>query len=158
MPLSDELFFSTSLGIGEVAARLLLATALGGVVGLDRELRRKPLGLRSFMLVALGAALFCLMVTELVAEFGGRENTEIDPARIVQGVVIGIGFLGAGAIIQSRGDVIGGTTGATVWAVGGIGMACGFGLYLHAVLGTGLVMFILTVIGMVQGWFGKRGG
>ena len=155
MPFWDELFFSTSVGLGEVATRLLLATALGGVVGLDRELRRKPLGLRSFMLVALGAALFCLVVEELVAEFGPRENTEIDPARIVQGVVIGIGFLGGGAIIQSRGDIVGGTTGATVWAVGGIGMACGFGLYLHAVLGTGLVMFILTGIGMVQGWFGK---
>ena len=151
-----EILSTASIGAGDVAVRLLLAMALGATIGLDRELRAKPLGLRSFILVSVGAALFSLVNAELIAELDGREGLAVDPGRVIQGIVQGIGFLGAGAVIQARGDiVVGGTTGATIWAVGGVGIACGFGFYLHAVLATAIVLFVLTVLGFVERWFGK---
>jgi putative Mg2+ transporter-C (MgtC) family protein len=150
--LLQELTSTTAVGAEAVAFRLLLAAVLGFVIGLDRELKNRPLGLRSFMLVSIGAALFSLSAQELVHLF---EQEEIDPTRVVQGIIGGIGFLGAGAIIQARGSIIGGTTGATTWLVGGIGMACGFGFYLHAVLATLVAVFVLTVLGLVQRWLGK---
>ncbi|HET6518877.1 MAG TPA: MgtC/SapB family protein [Geminicoccaceae bacterium] len=155
MPLLQELTSTTAVGAEAVGLRLLLAAVLGFAIGLDRELKRRPLGLRSFMLVSIGAALFSLAAEELVYMF---DREMIDPTRVVQGIIGGIGFLGAGAIIQARGNVIiGGTTGATIWMVGGIGMACGFGLYLHAVLATAVVLFVLTGLGLAERWFGKGG-
>ena len=106
-----------------------MAALLSGLLGLDRELRHKPLGLRTNILVALGACSFGLMTLELVDLFRHDQSLgTVDPSRVVQG----IGFLGTGAIIHSRGEVRGVTTGATVWVVGAIGLACGFGMYLHA--------------------------
>ena len=154
MPLLQDLTSTTAVGAEAVAARLLLAAVLGFVIGLDRELKNRPLGLRSFMLVSIGAALFSLSAQELVHLF---DQEEIDPTRVVEGIIGGIGFLGAGAIIQARGSIIGGTTGATIWLVGGIGMACGFGFYLHATLTTLVAVFVLTVLGLVQRWLGKGG-
>ena len=157
MPAWDELF-ATSIGVGEVGLRLVFAAVLGFVIGLDREIRHKPLGLRSFMLVSIGAALFAVVVVELVATFAQAQQTEIDPSRVIQGIVGGIGFLGAGAIIQARGEVIGGTTGATIWAVGGIGMACGFGYFLHALLATAAALFVLVILGFAERVLGKGRG
>lgn len=156
MSFWQEFLSTTSIGAGDAALRLLVATVLGFIIGLDRELRNKPLGMRTFMLVSIGAALFSLISVDLVATFARAQQTEMDPGRVIQGVVIGIGFLGGGAIIQTRGDIIGGTTGATIWAVGGIGMACGFGLYLHAVLATAATIFVLTVLAVIERWFGKN--
>jgi putative Mg2+ transporter-C (MgtC) family protein len=152
MSLWQELTATTAIGADVVALRLLLAAVLGFVIGLDRELKNRTLGLRSFMLVSIGAALFSLSAQEIVHLFEGEM---IDPTRVVQGIIGGIGFLGAGAIIQARGNIIGGTTGATTWMVGGIGMACGFGLYLHAVLATLVAVFVLTVLGLAQRLLGK---
>ena len=73
----------------------------------------------------------------------------VDPARVVEGIVGGIGLLGTGAIIQSRGQVVGATTGATIWVVGAIGLACGFGLYMHATLVAAISFFVLAVLGLV---------
>ena len=117
----------------QLLLRLGLAALLSGLLGLDRELRHKPLGLRTNILVALGACSFGLMTLELVDLFRHDQSLgTVDPSRVVQGIVEGIGFLGTGAIIHSRGEVRGVTTGATVWVVGAIGLACGFGMYLHA--------------------------
>ncbi len=147
-----EEFFSSSVGATDAGLRLLVAAVLGAAIGIDREMRGKPFGLRTIMLVAVGAALFCLVAVDLVEQFEQEKRTEIDPSRVIQGVVSVIGFLGAGAVIQLRHGIIGGTTGAAIWTAGGIGMACGFGLYLHAVLGTAITIVVLTLLGFVERW------
>jgi putative Mg2+ transporter-C (MgtC) family protein len=127
--------------IWDVLVRLPLAALLGGLIGLERETEGKPAGLRTNMMVALGAATFTLVSANLVsAEDAG------DPTRVVTGVATGIGFLGAGSIIQSRGKVEGVTTAAGVWVVGAIGAACGLGAYLIASVAALLALAILAVV------------
>jgi putative Mg2+ transporter-C (MgtC) family protein len=139
------------LGPGETALRLGAAIALSCLIGLDRELKDKPLGLRTNMLVALGAACFCVIMVELLHMTAPGPNARpIDAGRVLEGIIGGIGFLGAGAIIQNRARVFGATTGAGIWVVGGIGMACGFGFYLQAVVVTLLALFVLTVLGFLE--------
>ena len=131
----------------QLLLRLGLAALLSGLLGLDRELRHKPLGLRTNILVALGACSFGLMTLELVDLFRHDQSLgTVDPSRVVQG----IGFLGTGAIIHSRGEVRGVTTGATVWVVGAIGLACGFGMYLHAAVLALAALAVLTVLGLIE--------
>jgi putative Mg2+ transporter-C (MgtC) family protein len=145
----------------EVLTRLGAAALLSGILGLERELRSKPLGLRTNILVALGACSFGLITMELVDLFRRDDSLgAIDPSRVVQGIIEGIGFLGTGAIIQSRGDVYGATTGATIWVVGAIGIACGFGFYLHAAAATVVAFLVLTVLGGIERLFrgGSEGG
>ena len=91
------------VGPGEVAARLLLAAGLAAVIGIEREARNKPMGLRTFMLVSVGAAGFSLIVMELIYGISETEPLQMDPSRVMQGIIGGIGFLGAGAIIQGHG-------------------------------------------------------
>jgi putative Mg2+ transporter-C (MgtC) family protein len=139
----------------EILTRLILACVLAALIGLDRELRNKPVGLRTMMLVSLGAAAFSIVVVEMVLTMGdgGRgRGLAMDPTRVVEGIVGGIGFLGAGAIIQGRDRVRGVTTGASIWVVGAIGMACGFGFYVHAAIVTGIAMLVLTVLGALEHW------
>ena len=120
----------------ELAVRLLAAGILGGLIGLQRELAGKPAGLRTHFLVSLGCALFT------VASLEGFPSA--DPARVAAGIVTGIGFLGAGAIIRGgEGIVVGLTTAASVWAVAAIGLAVGTGLYLLALVATALVGGVL---------------
>ena len=140
------------VSIQEAALRLILAIVLSAAVGIDRELKHKPLGLRTNMLVALGAASFSLMALQLVHELGGRpSSTQVDPIRVMEAIVGAIGFLGAAAIIQGRFELFGATTGASIWVVGGIGMACGFGFYALAVAVTVIGLFVLTVLGFITG-------
>ena len=147
------------VGIEVVAVRLVAAVVLAGLIGLDREVRNKPVGLKTLMLVALGAASFCVTVMEMIAHAGGGESFAHAPDRVMQGVIGGIGFLGAGAIIQQGAKVRGVTTGATIWVVGGIGMACGFGFLQHAALVTALALFVLVVLGTIERrFFEGRGG
>ena len=142
---------SSHLGLDQIALRLGAAIAFACFVGLDRELKNKPLGLRTNMLVALGSASFCVIVVELMQSFdAGPHASPIDAGRNIEGIIGGIGFLGAGAIIQERDRIIGATTGAGIWAVGGIGVACGFGLYLLAAVVTALAVFVLTVLGLLE--------
>ncbi|MGD9510181.1 MAG: MgtC/SapB family protein [Geminicoccaceae bacterium] len=138
----------------EVVTRMGAAALLSGILGLERELRSKPLGLRTNILVALGACSFGLITMELVDLFRRDDSLgSIDPSRVVQGIIEGIGFLGTGAIIQSRGDVYGATTGATIWVVGAIGIACGFGFYIHAAAATVVAFLVLTVLGGLERLF-----
>ncbi len=142
------------LGPGQIALRLGAAIALSCLIGLDRELKDKPLGLRTHMLVALGAASFCLIMIELLHMSNPGANARpIDAGRVLEGIIGGIGFLGAGAIIQGRQRVFGATTGAAIWVVGAIGMACGFGFFVQAIAITLLALFVLTVLGLLE-----RGG
>lgn len=103
------------------------------------------------MLDRIGACSFGLMTLELVDLFRRDQSLgNVDPSRVVQGIVEGIGFLGTGAIIHSRGYVRGVTTGATVWVVGAIGLACGFGLCLHAAAVTVVALLVLVELGIIE--------
>ena len=133
------------VGWVEVTLRLILAAVLGGAVGLERELREREAGLRTHLLVAVGAAVFTLVSAYGFSDFryGARFGITLDPTRIAAQIVTGIGFLGAGAIIRQGLSVRGLTTAATLWVVAAIGMASGAGYYSVAVISTGLVLFSL---------------
>lgn len=140
------------VSLQEAGFRLVLAIVLSAAVSIDREIKHKPLGLRTNMLVALGAASFSLMALQLVHELAGApSSTQVDPIRVMEAIVGAIGFLGAAAIIQERFELFGATTGASIWVVGGIGMACGFGFCGLAVVVTVVGLFVLTVLGFVTG-------
>jgi len=121
---------------------VILAVALGTAVGLEREIRGKAAGLRTNVLICLGAAVFTIISKEMAA------GTSDSLTRIAAGVVTGVGFLGAGAIIRDRGGVHGLTTAATIWLVASIGMACGAGFYKLAVISA--LTAILVLIGLAQ--------
>ena len=120
-----------------MALRLLLAAALGGLVGLERELSGKPAGYRTLMLVSVGSCLF----TILSDTFGSSS----DPSRIAAGVVVGVGFLGGGTIWRAEGMVAGLTTAAALWAAAAIGLAVGGGEYVIASVATGIVLVALRL-------------
>jgi len=123
----------------EIILRLLLAVLLGGLVGLEREYKRKEAGLRTYALVSLGAALFTIVSIEFLKMGFGQ-----DPIRVLQAVAIGIGFIGAGLIIYRQFYVEGLTTAAGVWVAAAIGVAAGGGLYLAAIFVTFLAIGILA--------------
>lgn len=136
--------------LSELLIRPLVAVVCGAALGLDRELRDKPAGLRTQMLVALGTCIFTLAAIELHDELVEKSEGEFDPLRAIQGIAGGIGFLGAGTIIRSQGSVQGITTAATVWVVGAAGMACGMGFYSIGLITVGYAFLILTVIGFIE--------
>jgi putative Mg2+ transporter-C (MgtC) family protein len=133
------------LSWGEVVIRIVIAAALGGAIGLERELRDREAGLRTHMLVSVGAALFTLVSAYAWTDwqFSTPRGLVFDPTRIAAQVVTGIGFLGAGAIIRQGLSVRGLTTAATLWVVAAIGMATGAGYYSAAVVTTALVLVSL---------------
>ena len=132
----------------DMVTRLLAAAGLASLIGLEREFRNRPAGLRTHMLVGLGAAAFLLVGYEIMfATATGDPSAQVDPTRVVEGVVTGIGFLGAGCIIQSRGTVQGITTGAAIWIAGAIGVACGVGNFILAGLVTVLTLAIVVALG-----------
>ena len=125
--------------------RVGLAAALGGAIGLDRDLLKKPAGARTMMMVSIGACAFTLLgliSAERVAERLADTPVALDPSRVLAGVAGGVGFLGAGMIIQGRGRVRGLTTAAGVWVTAAVGAACGLGEYALAVVTS--IVAILT--------------
>lgn len=133
--------------IGEVLVRLSVALLIGGLVGLERQRMEKPAGLRTHILVALGSATFVLLGFEVGSHIAPKYGTQgLDPTRVLQGVVGGIGFLGAGAIIKSSGHVTGMTTAASVWIAGALGAAAGLGAYIVAMVATVFTLFTLYVL------------
>jgi len=124
---------------------IVLAVVFGGAIGLEREISGKAAGLRTNVLICLGAAVFTIISREMGA---GHANSI---TRIAAQVVTGVGFLGAGAIIQDRGGVHGLTTAATIWLVASVGMACGAGFYLLAVVSTLLAILVLIGFGRLEG-------
>lgn len=119
---------------------MLLSTVLGTIVGWERQMGRKPAGLRTHVLVCLGSTMFCLTTTHAMAAYGGNG---VDATRIIHGVVTGVGFLGAGSILRREGFVHGLTTAASVWMVAAIGVAVGVFAYALAVTGTILALIVL---------------
>ena len=119
---------------------MLLSTVLGTIVGWERQVGRKPAGLRTHVLVCLGSTMFVLMAPHAMRSFG---MNQFDPTRIVHGVVTGVGFLGAGSILRHEGYVAGLTTAASIWIVAAIGTAVGVHAYMLAVVGTVLALVVL---------------
>ena len=138
-------------GVTRITVRLLLAAVLGGLLGLEREQQGKAAGLRTHMLVSLGAALFVL-----IPQQAGVSDTDL--VRVLQGLITGVGFLGAGTIIKGRGeeDVKGLTTAAGIWLTAAIGMAAGMGREATAILSTFLALLILSVIPRIARMFEDR--
>lgn len=134
--------------------RCLVALGLGLVVGLDRELKHKPLGLRAYMLVCLGSASLSMVSLNIAAQTG-TDDYAFDMSRVVSGVVGGIGFLGAGAIMSNRdnGKLRGVGSGSLIWVVGIIGLAVGFGYVLEAVITTLMAFSVLAIVGWLRGRF-----
>jgi putative Mg2+ transporter-C (MgtC) family protein len=156
-----ELLFRSGLPEGwalvqlGLIGRLVLAAVLGGLVGIEREISGKPAGLRTNLLICVGAAL--LMELSIgVAALANDANVisgtpfRADPARIAAQIVSGIGFLGAGTILQARGNIIGLTTAATIWVVAAIGMAVGARAYMIALATTALVVASLGILGRIE--------
>lgn len=134
----------------QIVFRLVIATILGGIVGLERERLDRAAGLRTHALVGVGAALFMLVSAFGFADILGVPQVTLDPSRVAAQVVSGIGFLGAGTIILQREIVRGLTTAASVWAVAAIGLAVGGGLYLAAVITTILALVILVAFKPIE--------
>jgi len=128
--------------------RLVLAAILGGIIGLERELKHRPAGLRTNMFICFGAAMFTLLSAQLG---GGNEAT-----RIASQIIPGIGFIGAGSILHARGSVSGLTTAATLFVVASVGMAVGGGLYATAIFATLVVLLVLFTLGRIEDAFGLK--
>jgi len=129
----------------ELTKRLLLAAGIGAMLGLEREWRMKPAGLRTNILIAVGSALFTLMSHDLVAAIPGA-----DPSRIAAQIVTGIGFLGAGAILRTDSSVQGLTTAATVWVNAALGVTVGGGEYHLAAIGTVVTLAALLLLHPIE--------
>jgi putative Mg2+ transporter-C (MgtC) family protein len=134
----------------ETIVPLGVAAFAGALVGWDREAHGKVAGLRTHMLVSLGAALFVLAAVQLSMRTAGAAGVSVDTSRIIEGVATGIGFLGAGSIIKSQRKVEGVTTAASVWVTGAIGAACGARLYLLAAAAAVLALLILWPAGKLE--------
>jgi putative Mg2+ transporter-C (MgtC) family protein len=135
----------------DMAWRLLLAAGLGAAIGLEREYRQKPAGLRTNILIAVGSALFTILSLELTRNVG-------DPSRVAGQIVTGIGFLGGGAILRNRDSVHGMTTAATIWVNAAVGVAAGMGQYALATFAVALTLLVLVVLPPIEVYFERRAG
>ncbi len=138
-----------ALPIGEMALRIGAAVGLAALVGLERERKHRPAGFRTMILISLGSAGFMLAGEEVVREFQGATG-QAEISRILQGLMGGVGFLGAGAVIQNKKAVRGLTTAAAVWVTAAVGAACGMGLYKLAGLVTFAQLFTLVILEHVE--------
>ncbi|HKW56591.1 MAG TPA: MgtC/SapB family protein [Candidatus Acidoferrum sp.] len=139
------------LPLSTIVARLAWAAFLGALVGIERNLRRRPSGMRTGFCVSLGAALFTIASIEIAKLTG-----DASPTRIASNIVQGVGFLGAGVILRERGNIVGLTTAATIFAVAAIGMAAGGGLYAIAGIACFLLLFALIVLFYAEDWLNLK--
>ena len=131
--------------MGSSLARLVLAAVLGGLIGLEREFKHRPAGLRTNLFICLGAAMFTLLSDQLAVKYPG------DHTRIAAQIIPGIGFIGAGSILHTRGDLVTGiTSAATLFVVASVGMAVGGGLYLTSIFATALILVCLYLLGIAE--------
>jgi len=137
----------------EAAIRLALATLLGGLIGIDREIRGHEAGFRTNILVCVGSALAMVVSVAFAQQawstYPAPDQLRVDPGRIAYGVMAGVGFLGAGSIVQQRGAIRGITTASAIWTAAAIGLAAGFGLYLVATFAALLVLVVLAVLNLL---------
>ncbi len=133
-----------------IILQLLLAAFLGGLIGLEREYKRKEAGLQTYSLVALGTCLFTVITFELFNFFINKEGISFDPSRIIQAIAIGIGFIGAGVIFRQPSGVVGLTTAAGLWTTAAIGITIGVNLYFLAIFATFLALLVLAGFGLLE--------
>jgi putative Mg2+ transporter-C (MgtC) family protein len=149
-PIVDLLHREMSSGIvARSLTRLVLAALLGGIIGLERELKKRRAGIRTNMFICFGAALFTVLSRGIAAE-------PSDYTRIAAQIIPGIGFIGAGSILHARGMTTGLTTAATLFVVASVGMAAGGGLYLTAIFATGVVLISLFALGHLEVTFNLK--
>jgi putative Mg2+ transporter-C (MgtC) family protein len=148
-PIIDLLHHELGVVLTSTLARLILAALLGGIIGLERQLRHRPAGLRTNMFICFGAAMFTVLSRQLA-------GVESDSARIAAQIIPGIGFIGAGSILHARASVTGLTTAATLFVVAGVGMAAGGGLYLTAVFATVIILASLVLLGRMEAAFSLK--
>ncbi|MDD7972780.1 MgtC/SapB family protein [Roseinatronobacter alkalisoli] len=142
---------STELGLGTIVLRLLGAVIFSGLIGFEREMRNRPAGLRTHMLVGLAAAAYCLIMLEMMARMQGMSSgLAMDPLRLLEAVTSGVAFLAAGMIVFSQGSVRGLTTGTSLWLAAALGLGAGFGFWLLAILATGLALIIIRLIKIAE--------
>lgn len=146
------------MDIGTMVLRLLAALVLGGIAGWQRQKESKPAGLRTHMLVCVGSTVFVMLAQEVAMTTSQSEMLPRDSLRVLAAVVTGVGFLGAGTIIQGRGRVEGLTTAAGLWVMAGVGAALGFGSYVMATVTTLLVWAVLQVLGALEPKASRSGG
>jgi putative Mg2+ transporter-C (MgtC) family protein len=131
----------------EVILKLVLAVALGGLIGMERETSQKPAGFRTNILICVGSAMMMIFALLL---FGGEGGSFNETARIAAAVITGVGFIGAGTILQARGSVMGLTSAATIWAVAGLGLVVGAGYYLIAIIFSAIVILTLLFFRRIE--------
>jgi len=136
--------------LSSTIARLAVAAILGGIIGIERQFRHKPAGLRTNMLICFGSAMFTVLSDQLAGGFGG------DHTRVAAQIIPGIGFIGAGSILHSRGSIVGLTSAATIFVVAAVGMAAGGGLYLTAIFATIVILIALRVLGRLETRFALK--
>lgn len=134
----------------QIIFQLALAVILGGIIGLEREYKKKKAGLQTYSLVALGSCLFTIIAYEIFFLFAGKTGISFDPSRVILAVATGIGFIGAGVIIHRQSHIEGITTAAGLWTTAAIGIAVGIKLYFIAFIVTLLAIFILIVFGELE--------
>lgn len=139
------------LPLTTIIARLAWAALLGSIIGLERNVRRRPSGMRTGFCISLGAALFTIASIEIA-----RRTGDASPTRIASNIVQGVGFLGAGVILRERGNVVGLTTAATIFSVAAIGMAAGGGLYAISGIACALLLFALVLLFYVEDWLNLK--
>ena len=130
----------------QIFLQLALAAVLGAFIGIERELRKKEAGLRTYTLVSLGACIFTIIALHLAVSHLGI----VDPGRVIQAIAIGIGFIGGGVIFQRPSRIEGLTTAAGLWTSSGIGISIGAKYYLLGIVSTGIVLLIFTVFGILE--------
>ncbi|MBI5038027.1 MAG: MgtC/SapB family protein [Candidatus Kerfeldbacteria bacterium] len=138
----------------DIIIRIGLSLLLSGIIGLERKFYHKPAGLRTNIMVSLGATVLMLISLSAINQYD--PNGVVDITRIAAQVVTGIGFLGAGAIIQGRGSIHGLTTAAGIWVVAALGMAVGLGMYTIAFIATAAALIVLVVLGRIEFRFEHR--
>jgi putative Mg2+ transporter-C (MgtC) family protein len=143
--------------LGDVALRLLAAVAVGVIIGVDREIRGKPVGIRTLALVSLGSALVCLSTIHLTVLNQEPDAVSRVVQGVIQGVMPGIGFIGAGVVLERKnGGVRGLTTAATVWVTAALGIACGLATWNIVFIGVGLTLVVLIVLMPLDAWLDQR--
>jgi putative Mg2+ transporter-C (MgtC) family protein len=157
--LLEDMLDAPSLPAEVIFARLLGAVFLCGLIGLEREARARPAGLRTHMLVGLAAALYCLIMLEMIASADSyATNLAMDPLRLLSAVTSGVAFLAAGLIVFAQGKVRGLTTGASLWLTAAVGLGAGLGMWLIAVMGTLLALVIIRLVKRAEERAARRFG
>lgn len=147
----SEFTHENLISLPVVLARMILATFLGAIIGLEREWRRRPAGLKTHMMVCLASATFTIVSLELVnVPIFEDQNIQMDPSRLVEAITSGVAFLAAGFIIFAKGKITGITTGAGMWLAAAIGLASGLGLWHIAIIATVIAVAMLIFVGKLE--------